>query len=191
MGLRYIMQSSFCQRQPRGGTPCPRPGVAAKRSNPLSKEPWLCGRRRAKRSYSTVKVRRGDLVQGKAQWLCFAGAAVKRHPTSKARKCRVRSAIPIFSILSVTGTCESSDIGFIQHPWASLNSKGWIQTIANQGRKGIWKQEKQSKVRVAQEFGERNRRGLSPFLPLLLSFLGGPLAHPVRQTATVQHPQKS
>ncbi|KAI4579958.1 hypothetical protein MJT46_001326 [Ovis ammon polii x Ovis aries] len=26
----------------------------------------------------------------------------------QARKCRVRSAIPIFSILSVTGTCESS-----------------------------------------------------------------------------------
>ncbi|XDA87497.1 hypothetical protein R6Z07F_017180 [Ovis aries] len=48
-----------------------------------------------------------------------------------------------------------------------------------------------SQVRVAQEFGERDRRGLSPFPPLLLSSLGGPLAHPVRQTATVQHPQKS
>ncbi|KAI4548086.1 hypothetical protein MG293_000416 [Ovis ammon polii] len=48
-----------------------------------------------------------------------------------------------------------------------------------------------SKVRVAQEFGERNRRGLSPFPPLPLSSLGGPLAHPVRQTVTVQHPQKS
>ena len=48
-----------------------------------------------------------------------------------------------------------------------------------------------SQVRVAQEFGELDRRGLSPFLPLLLSFLGGPLAHPVRQIMTVQHPQKS
>ncbi|KAI4549493.1 hypothetical protein MG293_001823 [Ovis ammon polii] len=46
-------------------------------------------------------------------------------------------------------------------------------------------------VPVAQEFGERNRRSLSPFPPLLLSFLGGPLAHPVKQTVTVQHPQKS
>ncbi|KAI4547987.1 hypothetical protein MG293_000317 [Ovis ammon polii] len=46
-------------------------------------------------------------------------------------------------------------------------------------------------VRVAQEFGERNRRGLSPFPPLPLSSLGGPLAHPVKQTVTVQHPQKS
>ena len=35
-----------------------------------------------------------------------------------------------------------------------------------------------SQVQVAQEFGERDRRGLSPFLPLLLSFLGGPLAPP-------------
>ena len=36
--------------------------------------------------------------------------------------------------------------------------------------------------------GECDRRGLSPFLPLLLSFLGGPLAPPVKQMMTVQHP---
>ena len=48
-----------------------------------------------------------------------------------------------------------------------------------------------SRVRVAQEFGERDHCDLSPFLPLLLSFLGGPLAPPVRQMVTVQHPQKS
>ena len=46
-------------------------------------------------------------------------------------------------------------------------------------------------IRVAQEFCERERRDLSPFLPLLLSFLGGPLVPPVRQIVTVQHPQKS
>ena len=39
--------------------------------------------RRAERSYSMFKVRRGGreeipLVQGKEQWLHFAGAAVKR-----------------------------------------------------------------------------------------------------------------
>ena len=48
---------------------------------------------------------------------------------------------------------------------------------------GVWKPlflKFPSQVRVAQEFGERDRRGLSPFLPLLLSFLGGLLAHPVR-----------
>ena len=69
----------------------PRSGVAAKRSSPTSKEWWLHGRRRAERSYSTFKVRRGGckeipLVQGKEQWLCFAGAAVKRYPTSKVEK---------------------------------------------------------------------------------------------------------
>ena len=44
------------------------PGVAAERSNPTSKERWLHGHRRAESSYSTFKVRRGDLIQGKEQW---------------------------------------------------------------------------------------------------------------------------
>ena len=47
-----------------------RSGEAAERRYPKSKERWLCGRRRAKRSYSTFKVRRGSreeipLIQGK------------------------------------------------------------------------------------------------------------------------------
>ena len=57
----------------------------------MSKEQRLCGHRRAERSHSTFKVRRGSgeeipLVQGKEQWLRFAGAGVKRHPTSKVRE---------------------------------------------------------------------------------------------------------
>ena len=51
---------------------------------------WVAphGHRRAKRSYSMFKVRRGGreempLVQGKEQQLRFAGAAVKRYPTPK------------------------------------------------------------------------------------------------------------
>ena len=49
-----------------------RSGEVAKRSNPKSKEKRLRGRRRAKTSYSTFKVRRGGceelpLVQGKEQ----------------------------------------------------------------------------------------------------------------------------
>ena len=75
---------------PRGATPRPRSGAAAERSYPTSKEQWLRGHRRAERSYSTFKVRRGDLVQGKEQWLCFAGATVKRYPTSKVRETQVR-----------------------------------------------------------------------------------------------------
>ena len=52
---------------------------------------WLRGCRRAERSYSMFKVRRGGgeeipLVQGKEQWLRFAGTPVKRYPTSKVKK---------------------------------------------------------------------------------------------------------
>ena len=75
---------------PRGATPHLRSGAAAERSNPTSKEWLLLGRRRAERSYSTFKVRRGDLVQGKEHRLRFAGAAVKRYPTSKVRETQVR-----------------------------------------------------------------------------------------------------
>ena len=44
----------------------------------------------AKRSYPTSEVRRGDLVQGKEQWLRSPGAAMKRYPTSKVRETQVR-----------------------------------------------------------------------------------------------------
>ena len=68
---------------------------AAERSYPTSTERRLRGRRSAERSYSTFKVRRGSreetlLIQGKEQWLHFAGAAVKRYPTSKVRQSQVR-----------------------------------------------------------------------------------------------------
>ena len=80
---------------PRGATPCPRPGVVAKRSNPTSKEWQLHRCRRAERSCSTFKIRRCGreeipLIQGKEQRLCFAGAAMKRHPRSKVRETQVR-----------------------------------------------------------------------------------------------------
>ena len=56
---------------------------------------WLHGHRRDWRNYSTFKVRRGGseeipLVQGKEQWLRFAGAAMKRYPRSKVRETHVR-----------------------------------------------------------------------------------------------------
>ena len=53
-------------------------------------EQRLHGHRRAERSYSTFKVRRSDLVQGKEQWLRFAGATLKRYPTPKVRETQVR-----------------------------------------------------------------------------------------------------
>ena len=54
----------------RGATPRQRPGAVDERSYPTSKEWWPCGCRRAERSYSTFKVRKGSLeeiplVQGK------------------------------------------------------------------------------------------------------------------------------
>ena len=69
--------------------------VAAERSYPMSKEWQLHGQRRAERSYSMFKVRRGGreeipLVQGRGQQLWFPGAAVKRYPTSKVRETQVR-----------------------------------------------------------------------------------------------------
>ena len=94
-GDRECLAAS-AQEQPRGATPHlrsgavaesarlrlrrsgqPRSGAAAERSNPTSKEWWLRGYRRAERSYSTFKIRRGDLVQGKEQQLRFAGAAMR------------------------------------------------------------------------------------------------------------------
>jgi len=55
----------------------------------------LTGHRRAERSYSMFKVRRGSseeilLFQSKEQRLHFAGAAVKRYPMSKLRETQVR-----------------------------------------------------------------------------------------------------
>ena len=69
--------------------------MAAERSNPTSKEQQLLRHRRSERSYSTFKVRRGGcdeipLIQGKKQQLCFAGAALKRYPTSRVRETQIR-----------------------------------------------------------------------------------------------------
>ena len=69
--------------------------MAVERSNPISKKWQMRGHRRAKRSYSTFKVSRGNseeilLIQGKEQRLCFVGAAVKRYPMPKVRETQVR-----------------------------------------------------------------------------------------------------
>ena len=73
-------QAALAQEWPRGATPRPRSGVVAERSYPTSKERRLCGRRRAERSYSMFKVRRGGceeipLVQGKRNPSKMVGVA--------------------------------------------------------------------------------------------------------------------
>ena len=50
---------SFIELDKTVVTTLPRSGVAAQRSNPMSKEQQLHRRRRAERSYSMFKVRRG------------------------------------------------------------------------------------------------------------------------------------
>ena len=93
---RSVAAATDCAEvQPRGATPRPKSGGATERSNPMSKEQQLRGSRKAKRSYSTFKIRRGAIrrhppIQGKEQRLRFAGAALKRYPTSKVRETQVR-----------------------------------------------------------------------------------------------------
>ena len=89
----------YCLSQDNGGSPEELPhtrgqGWQLRGANPSLRK-WLRGRRRAKRSYSMFKVRRGGgeeipLIQGKEQRLRFAGAAVKRYPKSKVRETQVR-----------------------------------------------------------------------------------------------------
>ena len=97
------------QAWPRGATPRSRSGGAAGRSYPQPEAkgggqeelPCVHGAVAAARAQEGldellhVKFRRGDgdeipLVQGKEQWLRFAGAAMKRYPTSKVRETQVR-----------------------------------------------------------------------------------------------------
>ena len=74
-------QAATVQEQPRGGTPRPRSGAAAERSNPTSKEQWLRGHRRAKRRYFTFKVRRGDLLQVRSSHKEIPYVQGKRNPS--------------------------------------------------------------------------------------------------------------
>ena len=82
------------ERQPRGASPRPRSGAAAERSYPTSKEWLLRGagelRGATPRSRSGGTREKVPLVQGKEQRLRFAGAAVKRYPTSEVRETQVR-----------------------------------------------------------------------------------------------------
>ena len=101
---------------PRGATPRPRSGavaktsypmsqvrVVAKRSYPMSKDrdgegeeqPHIQGAAAARAQEGQEELlhtqgQEGRLVQGKEQQLSFAGAAMKRYPTSKVKETQVR-----------------------------------------------------------------------------------------------------
>ena len=87
-GVDQERQAAMAQEQLRGANPRPRSGqwpreatlrlrsgVAAERSNPTSKEQWLCRCRRAERSYFTFKVRRGDSSKARS-----SGCALLEQP---------------------------------------------------------------------------------------------------------------
>ena len=88
---------SHPEPEARGGSweepPTPKARASSQEEQP--EERCLRRHRRAYRSYPTLKIRNGGgkeipLIQGKEQWLCFAGAAVKRYPTPKVREIQVR-----------------------------------------------------------------------------------------------------
>ena len=92
----YLVKSSFGKNSMVSGAAAkmsycmPEVKVVAKRSFHMPKV-----RAAAERSYPIYKVRRGGseeipLVQGKEQWLLFAGAAMKRYPMPKVRKSQIR-----------------------------------------------------------------------------------------------------
>ena len=101
-------QAAMAKERPRGATPCPRPGAAAWRSYPMPEvrgggregQPHIQGAVAvpAQEGWEELLHVQGQegggeeipLVQGKEQQLRFAGAAVKRYPTSKLRETQVR-----------------------------------------------------------------------------------------------------
>ena len=89
---RSAAERSYPTPKVRGGDRECKPATVQERPRgaTTSEEQRLQGCRRVERSYSMFKIRKGDLVQGKEQQLCFAGAAMKRYPTSKVRETQVR-----------------------------------------------------------------------------------------------------
>ena len=94
----FILFMGFSRQEYWSGLPFPFPvDYILSDLSTMTRLSWVAphGHRRAKGSYSTFKVRRGGceeipLVQGKKQRLCFAGATVKRYPTTNIRETQVR-----------------------------------------------------------------------------------------------------
>ena len=78
------------QELPRGATPRPRPGAVAEGQGAVAAQ----AQEGLEDLFHVQGQEGGDeeipLVQGKEQRLRFAGAALKRYPTSKVRETQVR-----------------------------------------------------------------------------------------------------
>ena len=68
----------------------PEARAATGRSNPMSKEWWLCLEEPSHTEGQEGQREEIPLIQGMEQQLCFAGAAMKRYPTPKVRETQVR-----------------------------------------------------------------------------------------------------
>ena len=78
--FKHLWSKAYFWHKQQIPTPRPRSGGCPGAGGPTGAIPcWRSGR-----------VVGGDtLIQGKEQWLCFAGAAVKRYPTPKVRETQV------------------------------------------------------------------------------------------------------
>ena len=80
------MAESYCASEARGGSQEEQPHaqgvVAVPLQEGLKEPPHVEGQEGQREEI--------PLIQGKEQRLCFAGAAVKRYPTPKARETQVR-----------------------------------------------------------------------------------------------------
>ena len=105
--------------------------------------------------------------------------------------CACLRRTPLRLYVAPPGNCLRPALGFMHLPGLSRSGSVLRKPSEVQIWLGLRFVPFPGQVRVAQECGERGRCDLSPFLSLLLSFLGGPLAPLVRQMVTVQHPQQS
>ena len=99
----FILFMGFSKQWLRGATSHPRSGAAANRSYHMSEvriggweeQPHLqsvvaAQVQEGQEELVHVQGQEGRLFQGQEQWLCFAGAAVKRYPMSKVKETQVR-----------------------------------------------------------------------------------------------------
>ena len=72
-------------RWPRGATPRPRSSGCVGTGGPRGASPCSRSGGAVVRRYTEI-----PLIQGKEQWLRFAGAAMKSYPTSRVKETQVR-----------------------------------------------------------------------------------------------------
>ena len=94
--VRSMNQGKFMSRAVPGRShPAPKARGSSREEQPHILGTVAARAQEGLEELPTLKVRKGSgeeipFVQGKEQWLCFAGAAVKRYPMPKVRETQVR-----------------------------------------------------------------------------------------------------